>query len=183
MAFAFFRIAACIANARRLAAGELVRRVQARRSAPVFALRRLGGAQVAAMVHSCTGGATSDTVERAIALADGVPFLVEEMLVAPGVPTSFADGVEARLAELSEGDRRVLVAAAAFGRHFDWRLLPSAAGTRPVTNIRNLRSLYLRGWMAPKSRCLVLVIEFWEWTDTRPEEAQTASLSRWRTAD
>jgi DNA-binding CsgD family transcriptional regulator len=106
---------------------ELVRRVASRRSAAVVELARLNEAQVAAMVFGCTGGSDSDAVERARAFADGVPFLVEETLASSGVPDSFADGIQSRLATLNEEDRRVLVAASAFGRLFDWRLLPGAA--------------------------------------------------------
>jgi DNA-binding CsgD family transcriptional regulator len=110
------------------AAGDLANRVAARRSSTVLMLSRLNGAQMAAMVHGCTGGADATNLDRVVRLADGVPFLVEEMLASPGLPESFADGVRARLDELSEQDRRVLVAAAAFGRHFDWSLLCSATG-------------------------------------------------------
>lgn len=109
------------------AAHDLLARVRSRRSSQVLQLERLNDAQVSAMVFSCAGGSDSSAIERVVSLAEGVPFLVEEMLVAPGLPASFADGVRARLAELSEEDRRVLVAAAAFGRHFDWRLLPAAS--------------------------------------------------------
>ncbi len=110
------------------AAGEVVRRVAARRSAQVVELARLNRAQVAAMVHSCTGGTGPEAVERIAGLADGVPFLVEELLTSPGLPASFTAGVEARLRELGEPDRQVLVAAAAFGRRFDWRLLAAVTG-------------------------------------------------------
>ena len=90
-------------------------------------LARLNDAQVAEMVYGCTGGTDPDAGERVRALPDGVPFLVEEMLASPGVRESFTDGVPARLATLHDNDRRVLVAASAFGRHFDWRLLASSA--------------------------------------------------------
>jgi predicted ATPase len=110
------------------AAQDLVRRVGARRSAPVVELARLNDAQVAAMVHGCTGGTGGPTVERVVSLAEGVPFLVEEMLVSPGLPASFAETVRARLQGLPEDDRRVLVTAAACGRHFDWHLLGPATG-------------------------------------------------------
>jgi DNA-binding CsgD family transcriptional regulator len=107
-------------------ARDLAHRVASRRAAPTLELGRLNHAQIAAMVHSCTGGSDADAVERAVSLSDGVPFLVEEMLAAPGLPASFAEGVDSRLAELGEPERRVLVTAAAFGRHFDWRLLEAA---------------------------------------------------------
>ena len=57
-----------------------------------------------------------------------MPFLVEEVLAAPGVPTSFRDTVRARLAALAEPERLVLQAAAILGRHFDWRLLAPVTG-------------------------------------------------------
>lgn len=109
-------------------ARDLARRVAARRSATVLELGRLNDAQVAAMVFGCTGGTGEAAVNRVLALCDGVPFLVEELLVSPGLPGSFAEGVAARLAALPDVDRRVLVTAAALGRHFDWRLLGAATG-------------------------------------------------------
>ena len=80
------------------------------------------------MVRACLPGAAADVIARIQRLADGIPFLVEESLAAPGVPSSFAEGVRARLAALSEAERLVLDTAALFGRQFDWRLLPRAAG-------------------------------------------------------
>jgi len=132
---------ACIVTLRseeRSAANELLARVAARRAAPVLQLERLNEAQVAAMVHSCTGGVDRAAVERVVSLGEGVPFLIEEMLVSPGLPASFADGVRARLADLGEEDRLVLVTAAAFGRHFDWRVLPAATGSDEATVVAAL---------------------------------------------
>jgi DNA-binding NarL/FixJ family response regulator len=120
----------CLATVRseeKGAAWDLVRRVAARRTGEVVELAPLNDAQVAAMVYSCTGGTRPDAVERAVSLADGVPFLVEEMLVSPGLPASFAEAVGARLGQLPDRDRGVLLVAAAFGRHFDWRLLAAAS--------------------------------------------------------
>src|SRR5581483_8335344 len=90
--------------------------------------RRLPAGQVAAMVRACLPSATDDVITRVQRLADGVPFLVEESLAAPGVPRSFGQGVRARLAELSDDERRVLHTAALLGRQFDWRLLIPARG-------------------------------------------------------
>jgi DNA-binding CsgD family transcriptional regulator len=115
------------------AARDLLARVRSRRSSQILLLERLNDAQVSAMVFSCAGGSDNGAVERVVSLAEGVPFLVEEMLVSPGLPASFAEGVQARLAELSEEDRQVLVAAAALGRHFEWRLLPAASGLDEAT--------------------------------------------------
>jgi hypothetical protein len=121
----------CVATVRSEAdspARDLLRRVAARRSAPVLNLGRLNAAQVSAMVYGCTGARDADAVDRVVELCDGVPFLVEELLVSPGLPASFAESVDTRLAKLPDPDRRVLVTAAAFGRDFDWRLLRAAAG-------------------------------------------------------
>ncbi|HEX4978507.1 MAG TPA: AAA family ATPase [Acidimicrobiales bacterium] len=123
----------CVATVRSeepSAARDLVRRVASRRSATVLDLERLDHAQVAAMVHGCTGGAAgAEAIAQIVDLAEGVPFLIEETLAAPGrLPAPFVDGINARLAELDPRDREVLVAAAAYGRDFDWRLLPAASG-------------------------------------------------------
>jgi DNA-binding CsgD family transcriptional regulator/tetratricopeptide (TPR) repeat protein len=110
------------------AARELVGRVRSRRAASVLQLERLNEAQVSAMVFSCAGGSDADVLERVVSLGEGVPFFVEELLVSPELPASFADGVLTRLAGLPEEVCLVLLAAAAFGRHFDWRLLSATTG-------------------------------------------------------
>jgi DNA-binding CsgD family transcriptional regulator len=110
------------------AAGDLVRRVAATRTALVLHLGRLNDAQVGAMVYSCAGASDPGALARIVSVADGVPFLIEELLVSPGLPASFAATVESRLSALSDTERRVLVTAAALGRHFDWRVLPAASG-------------------------------------------------------
>jgi DNA-binding CsgD family transcriptional regulator/tetratricopeptide (TPR) repeat protein len=107
-------------------AAELMARLHGRRAASRVALGRLSADEVAAMVRACLPTAADDVIARVQHLADGVPFLVEESLAAPGVPTSFADGVRARLAGLKDEERLVLYTAALFGRQFDWRLLPGA---------------------------------------------------------
>ena len=80
------------------------------------------------MVRACLPAASESVIARVQRLADGVPFLVEESLAAPGVPSSFAEAVRARLAALSEAERLVLHTAALFGRQFDWRMLLPATG-------------------------------------------------------
>ena len=76
-------------------------------------------------VHAGGGRRRVTQVQRA---AEGVPFLVEEVLASPGVPSSFADTVRVRLGYLGDDELRVLQLAAVLGRHFDWRLLPAATG-------------------------------------------------------
>jgi predicted ATPase/DNA-binding CsgD family transcriptional regulator len=105
----------------------LARRLAGRRAAGHLPLDRLDPASVERMVRACVADAGDELVLRAQRAADGVPFLVEEMLAAPGVPVSFAGTVRARLAEFSPDERRVLEAAALLGRAFDWQLLAAAA--------------------------------------------------------
>ena len=80
------------------------------------------------MVRACLPSAADEVIARVQHAADGIPFLVEESLAAPGVPQSFADGVRSRLAALSDDERLVLHTAALLGRQFDWRLLQAATG-------------------------------------------------------
>jgi len=107
---------------------DLVARLTGRRAAQHLALGRLTAGQVAAMVRACLPSAPDEVIARVQRVADGIPFLVEESLAAPGVPRSFADGVRSRLAALSDDERLVLHTAALLGRQFDWRLLPAATG-------------------------------------------------------
>jgi DNA-binding CsgD family transcriptional regulator len=109
-------------------ASELMARLHARRAAGRLAPGRLSAAEVAAMVRACLPAAGDDVIARVQRHADGIPFLVEESLAAPGVPRSFADGVRARLAGLTGPERLVLHTAALLGRQFDWQLLPQATG-------------------------------------------------------
>ena len=121
----------CVATCRSdtaSAGAELVARLAGRRAASHLPLGRLTASQVAAMVRACVPSARDDVISRVQDVADGIPFLVEESLAAPGVPRSFADGVRLRLATLGDDERLVLHAAALLGRQFDWRLLPAATG-------------------------------------------------------
>jgi putative SOS response-associated peptidase YedK len=54
-------------------------------------------------------------------------------------------------------------------RAMRWGLSPPQAGTRPVTNIRNLASTWWRPWLGAEWRCLVPATSFCEWTDTAPK--------------
>jgi DNA-binding CsgD family transcriptional regulator len=129
---------------------DLVRTLRARRASELIELRRLGDGDVAAMLDSCLG--TDEASPELMALAaraDGVPFLVEELLavaVASGalvhsgaswtlsraadhvVPMTFVDSVRRRLVALGDEARTVLAAAAILGRRFDWDLLPTVTG-------------------------------------------------------
>jgi len=109
------------------AAVGLARRLASRRAAVHLSLGRLGVDDVERMVLACLPGADDQLLARAQVAADGVPFLVEEVLASPGVPDSFADTVRERLARFTTAERGVLEAAALLGRSFDWRLLAAAA--------------------------------------------------------
>lgn len=110
----------------------LARRLDARHAATHLRLGRLGASEVDRMVRACLPGADDQLVARAQAAADGVPFLVEELLASPGVPDSFAGTIRERLAGFTPAERRVLEAAALLGRSFDWELLSTAAGEEPA---------------------------------------------------
>ena len=58
-----------------------------------------------------------------------------------------------------------------------WGFPPPPKGTRPVTNVRNLKSGYWRPWLKPEQRCLVPVTSFCEWTDSRPKVTHWFALS------
>src|SRR5579875_2325090 len=113
------------------AASGLAGRLAGRRAAAQLPLGRLDDEQVAAMVRACVPDAADELVMRAQRTADGVPFLVEEVLASPGVPESLADTVRARLAGFAADELLVIEAAAVLGRRFDWRLLALVAGIPP----------------------------------------------------
>ncbi|MDR2987066.1 MAG: AAA family ATPase, partial [Nocardiopsaceae bacterium] len=129
-------------------AQDMVRAVHARRAATVVDLPRLDAAEVEQMAAACLAqpSAPSQIVRRLLADCEGLPFAVEEILadavssgelvqgdegwkvnesVTTGVPTSIAESVRRRLAELGPEVSDVVTAAAVLGRQFDWTLLPA----------------------------------------------------------
>jgi DNA-binding CsgD family transcriptional regulator/KaiC/GvpD/RAD55 family RecA-like ATPase len=121
----------CVATSRSeppSAASELARRLEGRRGAEHISLGRLRDDEVALMVRACAVDWDDELVARVQRAADGVPFLVEEVLASPGVPRTFAESVVERLADFPHGERRVLDAAAVLGRRFDWELLAAVTG-------------------------------------------------------
>lgn len=135
------------------AALDVATRLEARRAAQVVRLRPLEPPDVAAMAEACLGvDRAPDGVETLLAAAEGVPFLVEELLAAAAaggalvqagdgwsisgqlralVPRSFGESVRRRLSEVRPDARRLLGAAALLGRQFDWRLAAQACGCAP----------------------------------------------------
>ena len=110
-------------------AGRLVHRLVERRAVQLLALNRLDADGVAAMVCACRPGADAELIARLQQSADGVPFLVEELLDSPGVPRSLLESVRARLEMLTPAYRRVIELAAVLGIQFDWRRLATAAAS------------------------------------------------------
>jgi len=62
---------------------DLVRSLDTRRSVRFLSLGRLSAAETGQMVLACRPAATRDVVRFVAGAADGVPFLVEELLAAP----------------------------------------------------------------------------------------------------
>ena len=114
------------------------------------------------MSRACLDAADlPDAVHAVVAeRAEGIPFLVEEVLAglvgsgalaehdgrwraadlaAPGVPATFADAVRRRLDTVSTDSRHVIGAAAVLGRRFDWALLSPVTGLPGAAVVAALR--------------------------------------------
>jgi DNA-binding CsgD family transcriptional regulator len=131
----------------RSSALDLARIVKARRAAEVVELSRLGPEAVAEVVGACLDTAVvPDGVLRCARRAEGVPFLIEELLASavlsgalvrdgeswrlasvpePVPPLTFSESIRRRLETLGDTPRTVLTAAAVLGGQFDWELLPA----------------------------------------------------------
>jgi DNA-binding CsgD family transcriptional regulator/tetratricopeptide (TPR) repeat protein len=129
---------------------DLTRRLRAQRATELLELTRLTAPDVAEMVCSCLdASAVSGDVTALVGRAEGVPFLVEELLAdavtsgalvqAAGswtasqspdavVPLTFVDSMRRRLATLGTDARAVVRAAAVLGRNFDWELVAEITG-------------------------------------------------------
>ena len=114
------------------------------------------------MTRACLDAADlPDALQEFVAgRAEGIPFLVEEVLAglvgdgalterggrwhaadlsAPGVPATFANAVRRRLDGLSAESRQVIGAAAVLGRRFEWTLLGQVTGLADVAVVAALR--------------------------------------------
>jgi DNA-binding CsgD family transcriptional regulator len=109
-------------------ASELADRLSSRGSASLTDLEALDDAAVEAIVRATAPDIAGDDLSRIRRFAEGVPFLVEELLGAPGVPRSFTETVRARVGLFEPAQADVLVAAALLGRSVDWTLLDAASG-------------------------------------------------------
>lgn len=141
---------------------ELVGTLVGRRAAHVVGLTPLDDASIVRVARACLGTTALPAAVEALlgARADGLPFLVEELLaglVGAGllveqdgrwsttgplgdrVPPTFADAVGRRLDALSAMTRRVLHAAAVLGRRFDWTLLPAVTDRDEAEVVTALR--------------------------------------------
>jgi DNA-binding CsgD family transcriptional regulator len=143
---------------------ELARRLGSGRVSPVFDLPRLDEREIEQMVSACLESSHAPREVLAfVARAEGVPFLIEELLaatVASGalvhdghawtfsasvdavVPLTFRDGVRRRLGPLGAEARQVLQATAVLGRRFDWSLLPVITGITGLAEDAILRALH-----------------------------------------
>lgn len=132
--------------------------------AGVLPLGRLGADDVRDVVDACLRGRPPDEVVAfAVANADGLPLLVEELLtglgsvgaltpdgrlvgpLTPGVPRTFAATVRRRIDDLDEPARVVVNAAAVLGRRFDWSLLPEITELPRETVLAGLRAAVRSG--------------------------------------
>jgi len=144
------------------AAADLAGALEARASAAVLPLRRLGAAATARMALACVAAADlPEAIQSFVAeRAEGIPFLVEEVLAgliaegalaerdgrwqasglaSAGIPATFADAVRRRLDTVDPDSRRVLGAAAVLGRGFDWALLGPVTGLADPDVVAALR--------------------------------------------
>jgi DNA-binding CsgD family transcriptional regulator len=145
------------------AAAGLASTLEARGSAAVLPVGRLDSAATARMALACVGatglpGAVQSLVAER---AEGIPFLVEEVLAGligdgklaerdgrwrhtadlagAGLPATFADAVRRRLDGLDADSRQVICAAAVLGRGFDWMLLSQVTGLPDAAVVAALR--------------------------------------------
>lgn len=143
-------------------------RLEARRAITAMRLSPLSASEVTDMAAQTLRTSALDAEVDALLrdAAEGIPFLVEELLAAAAtngalvergdgwhvaapmrrlIPDSFAITVRQRLHGMGPDGRRILGAAALLGRRFEWRLAASAAGcSRDVTEAMLTRAVGLQ---------------------------------------
>lgn len=144
------------------AAQGLMHALVAQRVASQVEVANLATDDVAAMARACleVDELPSPLEDLVAEHADGLPFLVEELLagaadsgalvehdggwtadgpVRPDLPLTLIDSVDARLDRL--GDRAaVLITASVLGRQFEWQLLPAMTGLDELVVLEALRA-------------------------------------------
>ena len=121
----------CVLTLRRSPASPALETAQRQRGRPTVVhlpLDRLDADGMTRMVLACDPHASEELLGRVQAAADGLPLLVEDLLVSPGLPESFVETVRERLDEFGEDERAVIESAAVLGRLFDWELLATTSG-------------------------------------------------------
>jgi putative SOS response-associated peptidase YedK len=91
----------------------------------------------------------------------------------PPLPGIFPDTLAPVVRRSGDGERELLMMRWGFPP-------PPNLGNAPVTNVRNTKSPYWRGWLKPEFRCLVVTTSFCEWTDTRPKVTHWFALDQSR---
>jgi putative SOS response-associated peptidase YedK len=80
----------------------------------------------------------------------------------PPLPGIFPDQLAPVVRTARDGERELTMMRWGFPP-------PPNLASRPVTNVRNVKSPYWRGWLKPDFRCLVPATSFCEYTDTQPK--------------
>ncbi|GGU48462.1 helix-turn-helix transcriptional regulator [Lentzea flava] len=121
------------------AAQRLADEAAARRVADVVRLNGLADADVAELARHCLGTpAPADVLATLTRIADGVPFVVEELLNADlraGVPPTVAAATVQRVDALDPACRALLDAAAIFGRTFPLDVVAAVADVGNATKL------------------------------------------------
>jgi len=91
----------------------------------------------------------------------------------PGLPAVFPDTLAPVVHTASDGERELSLMRWGFPP-------PPNLGNALVTNGRNLKSPYWRGWLTAEWRCLVPATSFCEWTDSRPKVTHWFALDESR---
>jgi DNA-binding CsgD family transcriptional regulator len=143
--------------------GRVLSDLAARRSATRIELRRLTTDELGTMVSMCLGGEVVNASVMSLIgdFADGLPFLVEELLTTsvadgtitssadgwrveaagvPAVPERFAELVRRRMGSLDDGAARVIRVGAVLGQRFDTEVLRVAVEAPIETVAQALRA-------------------------------------------
>jgi DNA-binding CsgD family transcriptional regulator len=145
------------------AAGDVVDRLARRDPRSVLPVAPLPPVAIDQMVNACLqdSGSPSAVREFVRTHAEGLPFLVEELLaglvasgtlafadgtwasrgeLTPTVPSGLQESIRRRMAALDPTSRGVIEAAAMLGRRFDWQLLPGLADVDGRAVVDGLRA-------------------------------------------